>query len=296
MGAPNELVIATFSLAGDGLEENAARPFPPLADVVSQIQDLDVLFLQVACPPGFDGERIVGLLERAFAPIGDMRGFVTRSAFGPSLEAVFVRASRICPIRHITPDCPDATPSHVGFLLAEVAGLGRPLALRSVAWGDAYGYARLEEALKLAGIAATDALAVIGGDFNCIAPDHAGVHEFEPDWNMVPLNACKLRATSLGTEADGWVSDRRALRALTRSGFVNIGSLARDATATVNDHAEYGEGARVHHLLVSGALLPAVVPESYHVWINAIGNRAGDHRMVSTRLDLSRVARPGVAA
>lgn len=59
-----------------------------------------------------------------------------------------------------------------------------------------------------------------------------------------------------------------------------------DVTATVNEHIDHGQGARIDHILLSPSLAPAIVPGSYHVWASDLGNRASDHRMVSVRLDL----------
>jgi endonuclease/exonuclease/phosphatase family metal-dependent hydrolase len=60
-------------------------------------------------------------------------------------------------------------------------------------------------------------------------------------------------------------------------------------TPTVNAETDQGEGGRIDHILLSPMLACAVVPESYQVHVSDAGNKASDHRMVSVRLDLTRV-------
>ena len=60
-------------------------------------------------------------------------------------------------------------------------------------------------------------------------------------------------------------------------------------TPTVDTKTDHGQGGRIDHILLSPMLACAVVPGSYQVHVSDAGNEASDHRMVSVRLDLTRV-------
>ena len=57
-------------------------------------------------------------------------------------------------------------------------------------------------------------------------------------------------------------------------------------TVTVNTGIDHGQGARIDHIVLSPLLAAALVPGSYRVWVNDLGDRASDHRMVSAQLGL----------
>jgi hypothetical protein len=133
--------------------------------------------------------------------------------------------------------------------------------------------------------------AVIGGDFNSLwpdCPDHEP--EFEPDWEALPAHKRHHKTLLPGLRPGGrLVSDRRALSVLAGAGFRSAGCLAADTTVTVNVQADRGQGARIDHLVLSPLLAAAFVPDSYQVWVNDLGDRASDHRLVSARFDLGRL-------
>jgi hypothetical protein len=172
-------------------------------------------------------------------------------------------------------------------------GLEPMLCLRSVQWAHWNGDVRLDEAQKLTRYAAPGVAAVIGGDFNSLWPDCPGHEpEFEPDWTALPPHKRHHKTLPPGLRADGrLVSDRRALAVLAGAGFVSAGCAARDTTVTVNAGIDCGQGARIDHLVLSPLLAAALIPGSYQVHASDLGDRASDHRLVSARLDLERLAR-----
>ena len=219
------------------------------------------------------------------------RSFLTRSTRGTLHELVFIRSAGIRPLAHYTPDLPDVFHDQIGAVDLLASGLMPPLTVRSVQWPHWSGDARLNEALRLTRYAAPDACAVIAGDFNSLYPDcEAHVPEFEPDWAQLPPYKRHHKTLPPGLRSPGTlVSDRRALTALAEAGLRSAGCIAGDMTPTVNAETDQGEGGRIDHILLSPMLACAVVPESYQVHVSDAGNKASDHRMVSVRLDLTRV-------
>lgn len=63
-----------------------------------------------------------------------------------------------------------------------------------------------------------------------------------------------------------------------------------DVTVTVNPGSDSGQGARIDHILFSPWLARALVPGSYQVHAGDRADRASDHRVVSVRVDLRRLA------
>ena len=279
-----ELGIATLNL------ENGER-IDLLPELVAQVPGLDVLMLQEG--RGWDclGQKRRFQAESLLAPMGLDRSFLTRSTRGTLHELVFIRSAGIRPLAHYTPDLPDVFHDQIGAVDLLASGLMPPLTVRSVQWPHWSGDARLNEALRLTRYAAPDACAVIAGDFNSLYPDcEAHVPEFEPDWAQLPPYKRHHKTLPPGLRSPGTlVSDRRALTALAEAGLRSAGCIAGDMTPTVNAETDQGEGGRIDHILLSPMLACAVVPESYQVHVSDAGNKASDHRMVSVRLDLTRV-------
>lgn len=279
-----ELTIASLNLE-DG------RELDLLPGLVGQVPDIDILLFQEARSFEFGGQVLRFRAEELLAPLGLDRSLLTRSTRGRLHEMAFIRSSRLRPVRHFTPDLPDVSHDQVGWVQLRVAGLAPVLHLRSVQWAHWNGDVRLDEAQKLTRYAAPGVASVIGGDFNSLwpdCPDHEP--EFEPDWAALPPHKRHHKTLPPGLRPDGrLVSDRRALAVLAGAGFVSAGCTARDVMVTVNAHIDNGQGARIDHLVLSPLLARAFVPGSYRVWVNELGDRASDHRLVSARLDLSRV-------
>lgn len=259
-----------------------------LRQIVEQIPDVDVLFLQEAYNADLDGYRLLFDVEELLSPF-QLRGFLTPLPDATRLHTVvFLRWPRIRPMSHYTPHAPDAFHDKNGFVYARVPGTTSPLKLMSVHLPYWCGDSRLSYAKKLTRHG--DSPLIAGGDFNCQQPDDParGVIEFEPNWDKMPPHV-RGHKTIL-TAGGRLVSDRRALAALCSVGFANLGTLARDTTVTVNYASDNGQGARIDHLVVSPALEHAYVPGSYRVWANPLGDEASDHRLVSACLDLSQLA------
>ncbi|WP_329087747.1 endonuclease/exonuclease/phosphatase family protein [Streptosporangium sp. NBC_01469] len=288
--ANEKLILATFNFQEGGWSrhDRAYRNLPLLKEVVAQVPDLDILFLQEGFRYAEEGQRALFEVERILAPVAPLRGFLTRSDRGLLHEVIFMRWPRLMPVRHYEPG-PGIYHDQIGWLHAHLEGdLDRSLALKSVHWPHWSGDARLDEALKLTRHAAPGSAAIIAGDFNSLWP---GPQEFEPDWLARPPHKRLHKTMPPGARADGELrSDRRALTVLSEAGFVNAGSVDGDYTVTVNDAVDDGQGARIDHVLLSPWLAPSQVPGSYRVWVNELGDRASDHRMVSVAVDL-KVAR-----
>lgn len=276
-----ELTVATLNLE-DG------RELELLPDLVGQVADIDILLFQEARSFDFDGQALRFRTEELLAPLGLDRSFLTRNTRGLLHEMIFLRSARLRPVRHFTPDLPDVFHDQPGWVQVRVQGLDPRLHLRSVQWAHWNGDVRLDEAQKLTRYAAPDMAAIIGGDFNSLWPDCPGHDpEFEPDWAALPPHKQHHKTLPPGLRPDdGLVSDRRALTVLAGAGFRSIGCLASDPTVTLNAHVDHGQGARIDHLVLSPLLASAFVPGSYRVWVNDLGDRASDHRLVSVRLDL----------
>lgn len=280
------LTFATLNLE-DG------RELDLLPDLLNQVPDIDILLFQEARSFDFDGQKMRFRAEELVAPLGLERSFLTRSTRGLLHEMVFIRSLRLRPVAHFTPDLPDVFHDQVGWVQVRVAGLEPVLCVRSVQWAHWNGDVRLDEAQKLTRYAAPGVAAVIGGDFNSLwpdCPDHEP--EFEPDWTVLPPHKQHHKTLPPGLRPDGrLVSDRRALAVLAGAGFASAGCVARDTTVTVNAGIDSGQGARIDHLVLSPLLATALIPGSYQVHANDLGDRASDHRLVSARLDLGRLAR-----
>jgi len=279
------LTAATLNL-------ESGRELDLLPRLVSQVPGIDILFFQEARAFDFDGQKLRFRAEELHTPLGLDRSALTRSTRGLLHEMIFVRSARIRPLRHFTPDLPDVFHDQAGWVQVRAEGLAVPLWLRSVQWAYWNGDVRLDEAQKLTRFAGPGSAAIIGGDFNSIWPQCPGHDpEFEPDWAALPPHKQQHKTLPPGLAPDGrLVSDRRALTVLARSGFASAGCAARDMTVTVNAGIDHGQGARIDHLVLSPPLAAALVPGSYQVHVSDLGNQASDHRMVSSRLDLSRVA------
>lgn len=280
-----ELTVATLNLQ-DG------RELGLLPDLAGQVTDIDVLYLQEARAFDFDGQQRRFRAEELLAPLGLDRSFLTRSTRGLLHEMIFVRSSRLRPVADFTPDLPDVFHDQAGWVQMRMPGLDPVLHLRSVQWAHWNGDVRLDEAQKLTRYAAPAVAAIIGGDFNSLWPDCPGHEpEFEPDWAALPQHKRHHKTLPPGLRPDGrLVSDRRALTVLAGAGFSSAGCLAADTTVTVNADIDHGQGARIDHIVLSPLLAAAFVPGSYQVWINDLGDHASDHRLVSARLDLRRLA------
>jgi endonuclease/exonuclease/phosphatase family metal-dependent hydrolase len=280
----HELGIATLNL------ENGER-IDLLPELVAQVPGLDVLMLQEG--RGWDclGQKRRFQAESLLAAMGLDRSFLTRSTRGTLHELVFIRSASMRPLAHYTPDLPDVFHDQIGAVELLAGGLMAPLTVRSVQWPHWSGDARLNEALRLTRYGAPDACAVIAGDFNSLYPDcetHAA--EFEPDWTQLPPYKRHHKTLPPGLRAPGTlVSDRRAFTTLAEAGLQSAGCIAGDMTPTVNTKTDHGQGGRIDHILLSPMLACAVVPGSYQVHVSDAGNEASDHRMVSVRLDLTRV-------
>ncbi len=278
------LTVATLNL------ENGQRT-DLLPDLVAQVADIDVLLFQEARGFDLDGQKRRFQAEALLVSAGLDRSFLTRSQRGLLHEMVFVRSARVRPVAHFTPDLPDFFHDQIGWVQVRVAGLDLVLHLRSVQWAHWNGDVRLDEAQKLTRYAAPEAAAIIGGDFNSIWPDCPGHEpEFEPDWTALPPHKQHHKTLPPWLRPDGrLISDRRALMVLAGAGFISAGCAERDTTVTVNAGIDHGQGARIDHIVLSPRLAPAIVPGSYRVWVNELGDLASDHRMVSVQLNLDRL-------
>ena len=279
-----ELAIATLNLQ-DG------EHIDLLPELAAEVPGLDVLMLQEGREWDRCGQKRRFQAESLLGPMGLDRSFLTRSTRGTLHEVVFIRSARMKPLAHYTPGLPGVFRDQIGSVELLAGGLMPPLTVRSVQWPHWSGDARLNEALRLTRYAAPDVCAVIAGDFNSLYPDcPAHAAEFEPDWARLPLYKRHHKTLPPGLRSPGTlVSDRRALAALAEAGLQSAGCLAGDMTPTVNATADHGQGGRIDHILLSPMLACAVVPGSYQVHVSDTGNQASDHRMVSVRLDLTRV-------
>ncbi|MFC4056071.1 hypothetical protein ACFOY4_40835 [Actinomadura syzygii] len=276
-----------------------------LPEMISQAGQVDVLLLLEGKHFGLNGQRIRYRAENLLSDFG-LRSFMTPSTIGELHDLVFVRWPRFRPYEHFKPDLADVFHDEVGWLRFTVEGLERPIAVRPFQWPHWDGGARLEAAQKLTKFAGPNELALLGGDANCIWPDcrrprrwwrpwPGRVHrEFEPDWGKRPPHKRQHKSLPPGARPRRWgherlVSDRRATQLLAEAGFVNAGCVADDMTPTVNAHIDQGQGARIDFILFSPALATAIVPGSYRVWTNDIGDQFSNHRMVSVRLDLRQI-------
>ncbi|GGK81916.1 hypothetical protein Sme01_62620 [Sphaerisporangium melleum] len=290
-----ELTVATVNLETGGWDGHHGQHYrlDLLPELVAQVPEVDVLLLQEGKEYGFRGQRLRFHAERLLSGFG-LRSFMTRSTRGELHEVVFVRWPRLRPTAHYTPDLPGVFHDQIGWLRFQVDGLEGEVAIRSVQWASWNGDIRLDEAQKLTRYAAPGVAAIIGGDFNSLWPDCPGHQEFEPDWEALPPHKRLHKTLPPGLRPAGrLVSDRRALTVLAEAGFVNAGCLARDPTPTVHGTVDYGQGARIDHIVLSPSLAGALVPGSYRVWTGEPGERVSDHRMVSVRLDLDRLSKPG---
>ncbi|MET8160362.1 endonuclease/exonuclease/phosphatase family protein [Sphaerisporangium sp. NPDC005289] len=289
------LTVLSLNLEAGGWDDHHwRRPrLNMLPDLVGQVPGgVDVLMFQEGKEYGFHGQHLRFHAERLLAPFG-LRSFMTRSVRGELHELLFVRWPRLQPLCHYTPDLPGVFHDQVGWLRFHVEGLGSVLAVRSVQWASWNGDIRLDEAQKLTRYAAPGVAAIIGGDFNSLWPDCPGHKEFEPDWEALPPHKRTHKTLAPGLRPDGrLLSDRRALTVLAEAGFVNAGCLAGDPTPTVHSDVDHGQGSRIDHILFSPLLAPAVIPNSYRVWANDLGEKISDHRMVSVRVDLTRLSKP----
>ncbi len=283
----DNLTVATFNFEGGGWspDHDDYRNLRLLPEVVAQVPGLDVLFVQEGRAWDGDGSRLLFEAEALLRPSGPLRGFLTPSDRGLLHEVVFVRWPRLRPVRHYVPG-PGTYHDQAGWLYARIDGVPEPVALKSVQWPHWSGDARLDQALRMTGHAAPGELAIIGGDFNSLWP---GGKEFEPDWLALPRHKRPHKTLPPGARARAGdlASDRRALTVLAEAGFASAGSLAGDCTVTVNRHIDDGQGARIDHILLSPSLAGTLVPGSYRVWANELGDRASDHRLVSASLNLS---------
>lgn len=279
-----QLTVATLNLE-DG------RELDLLPGLVGQVPDTDILLFQEARSFDSGGQERRFRAEELLAPLGLDRSFLTRSTRGLLHEVIFVRSARIRPVRHFTPDLPDVFHDQAGWVQVRVSGLEPVLHLRSVQWAHWNGDVRLDEAQQLTRYAAPGVAAVIGGDFNSLWPDCPGHEpEFEPDWQVLPPHKRHHKTLPPGLGPDGrLVSDRRALTVLAGAGFRSAGCVAADTTVTVNAGIDHGQGARIDHVVLSPLLAAGIVPGSYRVWVSDLGDRASDHRLVSVRLDFSRL-------
>lgn len=296
MAHANILTVVAFNFEDGGLnrQSDSYDRLNLLAEVVGQIPEIDVLLLQEARGYDWDGQRRLFQVEDQLRQAcgGQLRGFMTRSQRNLLHEAVFLRCARLHPVQHYRREDDGTAHTQVGFVHARLDGFEPVLRLRSVQWAHWSGDARLDEALKLTPHADPAEACILGGDFNSLWPDThnpGGQKEFEPDWLARPPHKRSHKTLPPGLrEPDGTlVSDRRALTVLAEAGFTSAGSLAGDMTVTVNRHIDDGQGARIDHILLSPPLQPCYVPGSYRIWINPLGDKASDHRMVSLKLDLS---------
>jgi hypothetical protein len=280
------LTVATLNLE-DG------RELELLPELARQVPDIDILLFQEARAFDFAGQERRFRAEELLAPLGLDRSFLTRSSRGLLHEMVFIWSARLRPVRHFTPDLPDVFHAQAGWVQVRVAGLEPVLHLRPVQWTHWNGDVRLDEAQKLTRYAAPGVAAVIGGDFNSLWPDCPGHQpEFEPDWRVLPPHKRHHKTLPPGLRPGGrLVSDRRALTVLADAGFCSAGCLAGDTTVTVNAGIDHGQGARIDHLVLSPLLAQVFVPGSYRVWVNDLGDRASNHRLVSARFDFGRLDR-----
>lgn len=279
----NLLTIATLNLEGGAALEQ-------LPALVGQVPGIDILLFQEGRAYDCGGQELRFRAEELLAPLGLDRSFLTRSTRGQLHELIFIRSARIRPLRHYTPDLPDAFHDQPGWLQVRAEGLDVPLSLRSVQWAHWSGDVRLDEAQKLTRYAAPGTAAIVGGDFNSLWPDCPGhAPEFEPDWEALPPHQRHHKTLPPGLAPDGLLaSDRRALTVLAQAGFASAGCLAGDVTVTVNADRDNGQGARIDHLAFSPALAACVIPGSYEVRVSEACDRASDHRLVSVQADLDR--------
>ncbi|MQA93134.1 MAG: hypothetical protein GEV11_00310 [Streptosporangiales bacterium] len=285
------LIVAVLNLEAGGFDRRHGdhRNLERLPELIEQEPDVDVLLFLEGKNYGLQGQSLRYRTENLLAPFG-LRSFMTTSTIGQIHNLVFVRWPRLRPVTHHKPELPDVNHDQIGWLRFVVDGLDRDLALRAEHlpfWG---GDARLDAAQKVTRFAAPGVLALLGGDLNALWPDCEDHSEFEPDWERLPPHKRhhKTLAPELGPDGRP-VSDRRATRLLQQAGWVNAGCVAGDMTPTVNDRADRGHGARIDHILLSPDLAPALVPESYRVWVSDIGDQLSDHRMISAWLDLDQL-------
>ena len=285
------LCLATFNFEHGGWDQgnDSYARLDLLPEVVAQIPDVDILFLQEARGWDNNGSTLLYRAEELLAPCG-LRGFLTSSSRGPLHQVIFMRWPRLRPIQHYAAAQPGVVfTDDVGFLHARLDGLDRPLRLKSVHWPRANGDARLAEALDLVPHANPELATIIAGDFNSLWP---GEQEFEPDWLARPPYQRTDKTLPPGARGDDeLIADRRALTVLHEAGYVNVGSLAEDYAVTT--HRRPGQGTRIDHILLGPRLGRFVLPATYRVWTGRLAEQASDHRLVSVVLDLGSSAGHG---
>lgn len=276
------LTLATLSL-----EEG--RQAELLPELVAQAGNVDLLFLQNAKGWHRDGQRLRYRAEHLLAGIGLDHSLLTADAHGAPHTLIFWRAGRLHPVAHYNPEGPDVPSEESGlaeFAVGEFAPVANAMSVHWATWTEDI---RLQEAHKLAQLAAPEAVTVLAGDFGGLWPDCPGHSEFEPARHAVPPPV-RHQGFAPGTRPDDeLIADRRALTVLAEAGFRSAGCIAGVMTPTVNERPGTGPGGRVDHIVVSLPLAGCLIPGSYAVHVSEIGKRASDHRLVSASLDLDQI-------
>lgn len=262
--------VMSYNILNGGRDGSDERRWRDQVQLIADARP-DVLLVQEA--RGFDRDG-AALLHRAESDLG-MRGFLAVAPHTGQHTAVFIAAS----MRPLSFRADSAHFHHaLAALTVQVAGFEQPITFASMHLSPLSPALRAAEVGWLADLAAPDAVAIVGGDANSLAPTDPE----PPDWNAL---AAHHRVRYLG--ADGR-SDRSALEFATRAGLVDLGAQLNEAPAPTVPARGFPDAEfvpfRSDYFLASPLI--AARARSYAVVDDERAHHASDHLPILATIDL----------
>ena len=286
------ITIGTFNYEHGGRQPDGSLQLAPAARHIADcVPDLDLLLLQEAKTYGRDGAA--ALYEFANHLRSWLRGsWGAHLAFDPrygTSDAIFYRHEVFRPVR-ASADARDLEVGRglAGSLWLGVDGLPVPLVVKSVHWLYNSGDVRREQAAALGNLIAK--ASIVGGDLNCLWPGDPS-WEQRPTWENLPPHL-RFHKTRFDPDTGALDTDLDAGHILARQGWVDLGALAQDGTATTNAGSDRAP-CRIDRIHLAPMLAAGYVPGSYTVHIPA--TPISDHRLVTAKINLTAFDQPFTA-
>ncbi|SFD60345.1 MULTISPECIES: endonuclease/exonuclease/phosphatase family protein [Streptomyces] len=202
----------------------------------------------------------------------------------PNHLAILYRPERVNVLRYQAPVGNGAF--HHGLARAHLAIDGVEFAVLAthLAWTD--GDTRLREARWMTDNAGPfpgqPRNALLMGDLNVLAEQDP-----EPDWNLIPRNTWS-RYRQIHADGSWGPADRRALRVLLNSGWIDPQTVVRQARKPTVGHypTDSAQPSRIDHALVTGEVRPKV----YATHASELADSASDHRPIVLTAEIGAAA------
>ncbi|HEX5496887.1 MAG TPA: endonuclease/exonuclease/phosphatase family protein [Mycobacteriales bacterium] len=274
---PTTLRVVTYNLLNGGVDDGDDRRWRTQLDMLASLA-ADVVVVQEAKHWDRDGAA------RMFATANTLglQPLLARSASHGCHLVVLHRWPKVRGVRFDPAAGCTAFHHALARVHLRITGFDEPVRLLATHLDPFSGDHRLAEAGWLTTTEYTGGHTIVAGDLNCI-----GATDPEPDWDA--LDGPHIHRRLIDPDGRLGRADRRAMRVLLAEGYHDPQAELGLPLSPTAGHQDGEPGRRSDYILLSGALLPALV--GYRTIDTPTTRTASDHLPVIADLDLDALGR-----